>query len=415
LLLFRILKGMPQPIETRFRSPQRGRRRLICQEVSDSEDDLYYRHPSHRHRRHSDPWPNRQQQSPPAIHNLLNNVWHKAERATKNVPPSYSTPNLNSQWQSMPNRPPSPPPVSQAQQKAVNSVWNRAQNSSGQNTNFISNVFDRMRQPTGNIIQPSPPPPQNREAVQDFFATRNLPYGLNQPPPPQNREAVGNFNAARNLPYGLNRPPPPQNREAVGNFFATRNLPYGLNQPPPPQNREAVGNFSAARNLPYGLNQPPPPQNREAVGNFIAARNLPYNYNRPPPQQNPEAERNFIAARNVPSGINRPNSAAQNVWNRADYAANNAPPPMFNTAWNQMQSSPPPMNSPWNQMQSSPPPMNSPWNQMQQSAPYPQNPTRILAPFAGSIRPPTRVPAPPSFAGILSQAHSQHSPYAGSM
>ncbi|CAF4461572.1 unnamed protein product, partial [Adineta steineri] len=117
---------------------------------------------------------------------------------------------------------------SQAQHNAVANVWNRAENASAQNSNNLANMFGRMRQPSGGIVH-RPPPMQNREAVHDFLALRNLP-----PPPsyPQNREAVHDFYALRNLPPGINQPP--QNREAVHDFYALRNLPYGINQPPPP-------------------------------------------------------------------------------------------------------------------------------------------------------------------------------------
>jgi hypothetical protein len=67
-----------------------------------------------------------------------------------------------------------------------------------------------MRQPAGGIIH-QPPLPQNREALNNFYAARNLPPGINQPPPP----------------------PPPQNREALNNFYAARNIPPGINQPNP--------------------------------------------------------------------------------------------------------------------------------------------------------------------------------------
>jgi hypothetical protein len=356
-------------------------RRLVCREVSDSEDDSYLRRPSHHHhRRHSSSEPNQpqqqQQQQPVNLHNLLNRVWHKAERGSANLPSSVSAPNLNSQWQSMRNTsssppPPAnynvnnawqamrnaPPPISQDHRNAVTNAWQKADYASELNANRLSNTFNRMRQPTGGL------PPQNREAVQDFMAARNLPYGINLPPP--NQEAVQDFMAVRNLPPGLNQPPP--NREAVQDFMAARNLPYGINLPPP--NREAVQEFMAVRNLPPGLNQPPP--NREAVQNFLAARNLPY-------------------------GINRPNPAVSNVWNRADNAAQQAPP-MINIPWNQMQSSP----------------ANSAWNRMQQGRPLPFNPPYPNAPFGASVGRPVSAPAPVSFASILSQAQRQHSAYAG--
>jgi hypothetical protein len=285
-------------------------RRLVCREVSDSEDDSYLRRPSHRHhRRHSSSEPNQpQQQQPVNLHNLLNRVWQKAERGSENLSSSVSAPNLNSQWQSMRN---ASPPISQDHRNAVTNAWQKADYASELNANRLSNTFNRMRQPTGGL------PPQNREAVQDFMAARNLPYGINLPPP---------------------------NREAVQEFMAVRNLPPGLNQPPP---------------------------NREAVQNFLAARNLPY-------------------------GINRPNPAVSNVWNRADNAAQQAPP-MINIPWNQMQSSP----------------ANSAWNRMQQGRPLPFNPPYPNAPFGASVGRPVSAPAPVSFASILSQAQRQHSAYAG--
>ncbi len=179
-------------------------------------------------------------------------MWNKAERASEHLPPSSSAPNLN--WQPMRNTPPpsppppppsnvgvnnawqamrnAPPPMSPDHRNAVNNVWNRADYATQQKANRLSNVFNRMRQPTGGIIHQTPPP-QNREALNNFYAARNLPPGINQPPPPQNREALNNFYAARNLPPGINQPPPPQNREALNNFYAARNIPPGINQPNP--------------------------------------------------------------------------------------------------------------------------------------------------------------------------------------
>ncbi len=351
--MFDILAGICEPIELVFPPPPpQRRRRLVCREVSDSEDDGYLRRPSRQH--HFDSWSDQPQQSPVALHNVLGKVWQKAERGSRNLPSSFSAPDLNSQWR---NRNPSPPnastsnvwqamrnaspPMPPDNRNAVNNAWQRADYASEQRSNRLANVFNRMQQPTGNIMQPPPPPPQppplqNREAVQDFFAARNLPYGINAIPP--NREAVQDFNAVRNLPYGINAMPP--NQEAVQHFNAVRNLPYGMNTGPP-------------------LSSP-------AINNFFAARNVPY-------------------------GINQPNPAVANVWNRADYAVQQGPP-MINVPWNQ---GPPP----------SPPP--NMWNRMPPGSSYPGSPMGFPQ------RGPSNLPAPMSFASILSQAHRQHLPYAG--
>jgi len=371
--MFDILAAGSQPTEIFFSSPSSPRpRRIVCREVSDYEDDGYLRRPSNRHQ--SSSWSDQPRQSPPALHNILSRVWQKAEQQSKDLPSSFSAPDINSQWQAMRNRTPPPP------RSSANNVWQAMRNASAP-----------MQQPTGNIIQPPPPPLQNREAVQDFNAVRNLPYGINAGSP--NREAVQDFNAVRNLPYGINAGSP--NREAVQDFFAARNLPYGVNAGSP--NREAVQDFFAARNLPYGVNPITP--NQEAVQDFNAIRNLPYGINAAPPSSN-AAINNFLAARNVPFGINQPNPAVANVWNRADYAAQHAPP-MINIPWNQgPPSSPPPlMNNMWNRMQQGPP---SSFN-----SPYPSSPMGM--PQGG----PSNFSAPTSFASLLSQAHRQQLPYAG--
>ncbi|UJR28490.1 hypothetical protein I4U23_009728 [Adineta vaga] len=376
-------RSVSQPMDVTIQSsPHRRRRRLICQEVSDSEDDNIHRRLSHHHNRprhHSGP--SHSQQAPPAIHNLLGKVWDKVKTSSERLPPSSSAPNLN--WQSGQNRPPSPPrrppspphsssvnnvwqamrnspsPVPQMERNAVSNAWNRAANSNDANSNRLASMFNRMRQPTGGIVH-SPPPMQNREAVHDFLALRNLPPGINQPQ--QNREAVNDFYALRNLPPGINQPPPPSNREATNNFLAARHIPFGINQPQ--QNREAVNDFYALRNLPPGINQPP--ANREAVNNFIASRNLPPSFN----QSNP---------------------AVGNVWSRADYAAHNLPqsPPMM-------------------------PPMNNAWNRMSSRAPFQQQSTFPFPPHGVPSRPPGNVPAPTSISNLLSQAHRQNFPYSGS-
>lgn len=373
-----------QPIELLLPSyhPPR-RRRLVCREVSDSDDESYLRRPSDHHRRHSSgPWHNEPQNTPLSLHNVLSRVWDKAERGSRNMPSSQSAPNINSQWQAMRNSSPSPPnpgmnnmwqamrnapsPTPQNNQNAVNRVWQRADYASGLQSN-----------PSSNLFNPMPPPFQNREAVQNFNAIRNLPYGVNTGPSPtpfQNREAVQNFNAMRNLPYGVNP---------------------GLS-PPPFQNREAIQNFNAVRNLPFGINTPPPP--------------------------NP-AINNFYAARNVPGGINQPNPAVANVWNRAGYAAQQGPP-MINVPPNQWRpSSPsPPMDNMWNRMMQGPSgspypsspalPMDNMWNRMVQGA---SAPPYGPSPMGSPLRAPMNGPAPMSFASLLSQAHQRGLPYSGAM
>ena len=303
--------------------PSNHRRRLICREVSDSEDDDYHRRSSRRHHQNqSSSWHNQSQQSPPAIHSLLGKVWDRARRASERLPQSSSAPNLSSQWQSVRNRPRTPPPninvnnnwqamrnvpppMLQDHQNAVSKVWHRADYGSEQNANHPSYNFNTMQQPTGGFIQP--PPPRNQEAVQDFFAVRNLPSGINRPNP------------------------------AIQNVW--NRADYAAQHAPPPYS----------------------PMNQEAVHNFVAVRNFP-------PLSNP------------------PNPAMQNVWNRADYAVHQAPPPQ---------------------------PENPMWNRMQQSRPSPGYPPFPFSPTGAPIPRPNNVPAPSSFASVLSQAHRQHVPYSG--
>ncbi|CAF1318050.1 unnamed protein product [Adineta ricciae] len=385
-------RSTSQPIDlTVNSSPYRRRRRLVCQEISDSEDDSFRKRPPQPRTRHLS-GPNHPQQPSPAIHDVLGRVWDKVRAGSEHLPTSMSAPNLN--WQSQQNRPPSPlppppppPPASginnvwqamrnapsptpDMNRNAITNVWNRASNAADQNASRTWNAFNKMRQPTGGIVH-SPPPMANRAAVHDFLAMRNLPPGINQPspppppPPPQNREALNNFLAARHIPYGVNEPP--RTREAVNDFLAARSVPsaYGQPQPSwgPPPNREAMNNFLAARNVPLGINQPPPP----------------------PPLHNQEAIGNFFAARHVPPLSNPPNPAVVNAWNRADYAAHRSPP------------------------------INNAWNQMSQGAPFHSQPSYPHPPFSSAIPPPQYVPAPSSFGALLSQAHRQHLPYAGAV
>ncbi|CAF1000501.1 unnamed protein product [Adineta ricciae] len=378
-------RSTAQPVDlTVHSSPYRHRRRLVCQEISDTEDDSFRRRLSRSRTRHLS-GPNDLQLPSPAMHDVLGRVWDKVRAGSEHLPTSMSAPNLN--WQAQQNRPPSPlpppppPPASginnvwqamrnapsptpDMNQNAIKNVWNRASNAAEQNASRTWNVFNKMRQPTGGIVH-SPPPMANREAVHDFLAMRNLPPGINQPlPPPQNREALNNFLAARHIPYGVNEPP--RTREAVNDFLAARSVPSAYGQPPPswgpPSNREAINNFLAARNVPFGINQPqsPPLHNQEAIGNFFAARNFP-------PLANPS------------------NPAVANVWNRVDYAAHH------------------------------PSPINNAWNRMSHGAPFQSQSSYPHPPFSSAIPPPRYVPAPSSFGALLSQAHRQHLPYAGAI
>nr|ACI90368.1 hypothetical protein [Philodina roseola] len=218
------------------------RRRLVCYETSDSEDDDYGHRRRHRRHSHHDYPHQPNNQGPPHIHNLLNQR-RNSNSFQGNLPHSNSTPNMNSLWQTMLNNA-SPQGQGQGQSSSVNSAWQSMLNAAGSSppppvepanpsANFLSNMFNKMRQSPGAVLQP--PPPQsaqpNSEAVNNFYAVRNLnfPPGGNQPaPPPMNPEAVGNFFAARNFASGI---PPPN--PSVGNVW---NRVEGAvqNAPPPP-------------------------------------------------------------------------------------------------------------------------------------------------------------------------------------
>ena len=370
--MFDVLTGLSQPIDLVIApsTPPR-RRRLVCREVFDDDNDGHIRGPSTWQPRSSRS--DQLHQSPLSLHNVLSRVWDRAEHGSRNLPSSRSAPDLNSQWQNRTPIPPSSsannvwqamrnasPPMSPEHRTAVDHVWHRADNAAQQRANNLSDMFNRMRQPTGNIVQPPMPP---------------------FPPPQPNREAVHDFMLARNLPYGVNATQP--NREAVHDFMLARNLPYGVNATQP--NQAAVNNFMAARNLPYGVNPTQP--NREAVHDFMLARNLPYGINSGPPSPSPAAS-NFLAARNAPFGYNQPNPAVANVWNRAGAVPGS--PPIINASYNPGPSSVPNM-----------------WNRMQQAPSYPSPPAGFPQ------RSPGYNPAPMSFSSILNQAHRQHLPYAG--
>ncbi|CAF3858216.1 unnamed protein product, partial [Rotaria magnacalcarata] len=219
------------PTEITIISPscrRRRRRRLVCREVTDSEDDNSDRRPLPHPRDYPKLDLNRPKEPPVALHNLLSNVWDKAKRgseylprsasesnisqqweamknsslppsnsnlnniwqAMRNSPPPPSNPNINNAWQAMRSSSPPPnnpninntwaamrgatPPMTQQEQNAVNNVWKRANFESTQKSNGLSNIFRKMQVTPGTVIQPSPWMPPNNPAIGNVRNQANL-------------------------------------------------------------------------------------------------------------------------------------------------------------------------------------------------------------------------------------------------
>ena len=218
---FRLFKAGYQPIELSHSSSflpapisypaSPRRRRMVCQEISDTDDDDHRRYlPNRDHRDHRDhrdrdyrndripaPLPSRQ---PPAnLHNLLSRVWSGALDATDRLPAQSSAPDLRPSWRDTRN---APPYMSRDQRNAVNNNWQRANQASRLNPDRYSPVFDRMGHPLDPIM---PPPRQNFGLPQNNFASRNAPPSMNlglQGSPPSM------MNLGRDS-FGLSNPLPP--------------------------------------------------------------------------------------------------------------------------------------------------------------------------------------------------------------
>ncbi|CAF3582700.1 unnamed protein product, partial [Rotaria sordida] len=145
------------PMEVSIFSPlRRRRRRLVCHEVSDSEDDTYHRRPP-RPRRYSydpDSGPDHRRQPPADVHNLVRDVWDRARTASENLPRSSSDSNLARQWEAM--RRSAPPPSSNLN---MDNIWRAMQST-----------------------PPTPPPPSNANMNNIWRAMQSAP----PTPPPSN-------------------------------------------------------------------------------------------------------------------------------------------------------------------------------------------------------------------------------------
>ncbi|CAF1030587.1 unnamed protein product [Adineta steineri] len=367
-----------RPLSANFTHPssRHRSRKLVCHEVTDSEDDDYYRDSSHHRRHHSRV--NQYNQTPGQVHDLLNNVWHKASGASPNLNRANSVPNMNSQWQNMQSR--SSSPMVPDERNAVANVWNQAANAPKDKPNFLSSFFKKKKPENENTYQPTTAPQQNQEAVQDFFAARNVPAGVNQP-----NSAVGNvFNRAQ------------------GGYPQTQNLPW---------NRMATA-YPSQQQQPSAMN---------SAWSQMARAPLP-------PQQ--------------PFYGSGPSPAMNSAWNQMARAPippqqpfyGSGQPPAMNSAWNQMAGAPlpsqqpfygsgqpPAMNSAWNQMARAPAPqqpyypmgqpMNPMWNQMQQASYPPPNPGYSYPPMGAPAQGPNPAPAPKkSFFSMFSKPTTQQ-PY----
>ncbi|CAF0841192.1 unnamed protein product [Adineta ricciae] len=289
--------------------PRGRRRRLICREVSDSEDDSSSDSLSRHNRHRSQSSRNKFDQSPARVHNLLNNAWTTAVDATRSSPQQQNAP--------------SPPPP-QDQRNAVANVWNQAATATKNKPNFLSSFFNKLK--SGNTNTSLPPQQQGNAALQNFAAATNLSGGGNQP----NSPVANVFNAAQRgspppAPYGA---PPPQS--SVGSVW---NHMIAGPRPPPPQSYY------------------PPQPSVGSVWNQMSAGP------RPPPQQT----------------YYPPQSSVGSMWNQMTAGPRPPPPqsyyppqPSVGSAWNQMSAGPrPPPQQSYYPPQA---PMGSMWNQMSAAA-----------------------------------------------
>ena len=203
---------------------------MICQEISDTEDDDYRRQrlnrDYHDHRDYRDqrdyrdyrndrlPAPIPLHQPPANLHNLLTRVWNGALNASERLPPQSSAPDLRPSWRDTRNASPS---MFRDESDAVNNAWQRAKYATDPYADRYSPVFNRMGHPNDQIM---PPPRQNFDPHQDYYPSRNAPPGMNlarqgSPPPMINlgRDSFGPSNPSfLGPPY----PPTPFNSSPTG-------------------------------------------------------------------------------------------------------------------------------------------------------------------------------------------------------
>ena len=197
----------------------------MCHEVSDADETDRQRQPLRRPENTPyDSWSNRPQQSPNNLHEILKKIWSKTTSGSGNLEVSSSAPNLNATWQSTP----------QASQAAVSNVWRQADSASKQKSNRMGSIFNRMRQPTGSVIQPPPP--------------MNSPTGFD----PRNSAVANVWNNAANASRPSSPPPlinGPWNR-------MPQSAPMGapvprLNRGPAPASFSALLAEAHRRRMPY--------------------------------------------------------------------------------------------------------------------------------------------------------------------
>ena len=202
----------------------------MCHEVSDADETDRQRQSLRRpENAPSDSWSDRSHQSPNTLHEILKKVWTKTTAGSGNLEVSSSAPNLNATWQSMP----------QPSQAVVSHVWQQADDASKQRSNRMASIFNRMRQPTGNIIQPpSPPPPP----------PMNFPSGFD----PRNSAVANAWNNSANASRPRSPPPminDPRNRMPQS---APMRLPVPRpNRVPAPSSFSALLAEAHRRRMPY--------------------------------------------------------------------------------------------------------------------------------------------------------------------
>ncbi|CAF5175547.1 unnamed protein product, partial [Rotaria magnacalcarata] len=359
---------------------RRRRRRLVCREVTDSEDDNSDRRPLPHPRHYPKLDLNRPKEPPVALHNLLSNVWDKAKRGSEYLPRSASESNISQQWEAMKNS--SLPPSN----SNLNNIWQAMRNSPPPPSNpNINNAWQAMRS--------SSPPPNNPNINNAWQTMRN------SPPPPTNPNINNAWQAMRSSP-----PPPPP----LPNNPSLNNAWQAMRSSSPPPNNPNINNTWAAMR---GATPPMTQQEQNAVNNVWKRANFEST------QKSNGLSNIFRKMQVTPGTVIQPspwmppnNPAIGNVRNQANLGSAS----MLNNPSNPMPSqrpispSPPPSS-----LYPSQPAANLAWNRMLQGAnSSPSSP--LPYPSMGALQhSPNRVPAPSSFASVLSQAHRQHSPYVG--
>ncbi|CAF3438955.1 unnamed protein product [Rotaria socialis] len=287
------------PMEITITSPSCRRRRLVCREVTDSEDDNYDRRPLPHPRNYPKLDLNRPKEPPVALHDLLSNVWSKAKRGSESLPRSASDPNISQQWEAMKNSslPPSNP--------NLNNVWQAMRNSPPPplpNNPSLNNAWQTMRN--------SPPPPNNPSLNNAWQAMRN------SPPPSSNPNINNAWQAMRNATPPMTQ----QERNAVNNVWQSANFEST-------QKSNRLANiFRKMQVTPGTVIQPSPwiPPNNPAIRNVwnqanLASASMPNNPWNPMPSQRP------ISPPPPPPPFYPSQPAANLAWNRMLQGANSSP------------------------------------------------------------------------------------------